>query len=316
MKSSIVKFGYAATFAIAGIATIPDQAFANDRTFSIWGGYFGTDAPEVNGFSDGATAFPPINQVFRASPDDGFFLGLAFGGPTDEMFFGSNHIEWYFEGQQTNSDELAITPIGRPSIPIAFGSSAVALGTPPVAASLERERYEFGVSFSEFDTGDFWSGLTLTPFGGIAAEDAVSIISTVVTPATTNSDLDWWFAGLMIGGEHVTPLGTGTEVIFNASGGLYYHNSSVDILSIVPAVFTASDSDSGFGFRSKASIEFRRTLSETVQLSVFGGVDYWSETPFTLLPDPSISLLQPVGIDTGSTLDYKAGIKLTIKTGG
>ena len=291
-------------------------AAAEENEFSVWGGFFLTNAPEIEGFSDGTSANLPIRNVTRSEPDQGWFGGISYETSvySDQAMF--RKIEWYFEGQNTERDSNALTSVGVGSIPFVTGLAA-GIGPVPLTASAERERYEFGASLSEFDNAQTWRNLQITPFGGFGSEHAAS---TAVLPGfgltINNSDLDWWYIGLMFGREHSINLSDGLDLVFEGNAGPYYHDASGDLTGVHNlGGSSASISGNGVGVRANAQIELRRMVTQSLDFSVFGGVDYWTNIPFTKLSDPSNFTTQPVGVRSGETLDLRVGVKVTLKLG-
>ena len=305
---------------VAGLAVpVSGGARAEGTAVSVWGGYFHTLAPEVEGFSNGAVpGRPPLFNHFTPDADDGGFFGASVSVPLDPGALLFGNVELYFEGQVTERDKGTDTSVNFGFIPLADGFVATFGDTSALSARLERERYEFGANLSlpARPGGLLPFGLVVTPFGGFATEDAQSRVSRGVAFSQTNSDIDWWFLGVLVGTEYTLPLGVGFDLVVGGAGGIYAYDADADFdtTSNVGAARSASDTDSDVGFRARASVALRTTLGEGVQVSVFGGLDYWSDLPYSKLPDPSAFVPQqsPAHIATDDVLDLKAGIRLTM----
>ena len=304
------------------VGVFPPVALATehtrDRYLSVWGGYFSTDSPKIEGYSDGTTVNLPILNITKSDPDYGGFFGVSFGTyiePNPLMF---NRIEWYFEGQQTERDSNSLTSVGVGSIPFVTGLAA-GIGPVPLTAYAERERYEIGARLSDFDSNGMWSNLHIAPFGGFGSETAVTTaVFSGFGLSTNKSDLDWRFAGIMAGGEYVLPIVTNLDLAFEANVGPYFYDANAKI-SGVHNLDSAKEkfSDSGSGVRANAQIELRKMVTSSLELAVFGGVDVWSSVPYIRLKNPiDWNSQQPPAIGSNQLLDLRAGVKLTLKLGG
>ena len=104
--------------------------------------------------------------------------------------------------------------------------------------------------------------------------------------------------------------------MFETNAGPYYHNASGDLSGVHNlGGANASISGNGVGVRANAQIELRRMVTQSLDFSIFGGIDYWTNVPFTKLSDPSNFTTQPVGVRTGETVDFLVGVKVTMKLG-
>lgn len=300
-------------FTLAGTAQAQD-----DPTLSFWGGYFFTHAADVEGYSIGNGTNPPVIDVFRPQPKEGGFAGMSFGRALDSNSFFFDHVEAYVQGHWTSRDSSSAVGVGTfPTIPMVNGNLAAA-STAEVSAKMTRERYEFGAEFSltgatlpelPFDWG-------VTPFGGVAYENSARALFLGGPYVKTSADIDWHFAGLMLGGKKALPIGSGFEFVFGAAGGVYVYDAKGDFntVSTAPAfpANSARDSDSDVGFRGKAKLELRAVVSERVQVSLFGEVDYWSDVPHAKLPDPTgFNGQPPAHISKDDMLDVNAGVKVS-----
>lgn len=304
------------------VGSLPTAALATDLTrdtdLSVWGGYFSTDAPKIEGYSDGTTVNLPIRNNTRSSPDQGGFFGVSFGTDIELNPLMFNRIEWYFEGQQTERDSNSLTSVGVGSIPFVTGLVA-GIGPVPLTAYAERERYEIGARLSDFGNSGIWSNLQITPFGGFGSETAVSTaVHTGFGLSTNKSDLDWRFAGVLAGGEYVLPLANNLDLALEGNVGPYFYDASAK-LSGVHNLSSAKEtfSESGSGIRANAQVELRKMVSSSLELAVFGGVDFWSSVPYVRLNNPvDWNSTRPSGIGSDQLLDLRAGVKLTLKLGG
>lgn len=314
------------TIAVLGMLLSPiNAAKANDGTYvSVWGGYFYTDAPEVEGFSQffGASQF----QEFPLDAEYGSFFGVSFSTAIDPTSLIFKHIEIYFEGQITEKDKQAISV---PSGTIVTGFSIpdgrlILLNSSDTSAELERERYEFGANLSLSDQMPNLGPLNLvaTIFGGFANENfSVTQIGPTFSDAS-KSDLDWQFFGLLLGTDATVPVTAGLDLILRGAAGFYHFDADADFVSTSTTLSfnqQTSDSDNDFGFRGKLSAELRAKLTEGMTVSLFGGIDYWSDIPYAKLPDstPPFNVVRvPSHIDTDDVVDFKAGIKVTVSLDG
>ncbi len=319
------------SIAVLGLLLSPLQtAQANDGTYvSVWGGYFYTDAPEVEGFSQNLVGggFPLI-QDFPLDAEEGGFFGASFGTPIDPTSLFFKHIEVYFEGLITEKDKQAFAdPSGITYTQFGFSDGIIAAVIPSVAsAELERERYEFGANLSLGNQMPNFGPLNLvaTVFGGFGNEDVFvhHFIPGAGIFDTSKSDLDWQFYGLLLGTDATIPVSTSLDLILRGAAGIYYFDADADFVStsdFASRNFQTSDSDNDFGFRGKLSAELRAKLSQDIVVSLFGGVDYWSDVPYSELTDSSTFLFStgvPAHIDTDDVLDVKAGIKVTVSLDG
>ncbi len=106
-------------------------------------------------------------------------------------------------------------------------------------------------------------------------------------------------------------------MVFAIAGAIYDADGDFDSANLIvgPTLSTnaARDSETDIGFRGKASLALRANLGDRVQVSVFGGIDNWSDVPYSKLPNPtSFPAQSPAHIATDDVLDLKAGIKLTL----
>lgn len=313
--SVISKWSLVLTIVVASVASVN----AEEARVSIWGGYIHAIAPEVRGFAIQPAALNPANQtVFDFSPEHAGFFGAAIAGRFDA---GDVHmdVEAYFQAMFAFEDGGdGVAPVGG-SINIPLESADVASGAPANAnAWTQRDRYEFGFKFGLGDQSTHSMlpvDLYLQPFAGFGREEAQSYLLEA-TLYQTDSSIDWWFAGIMVGGEHAVPLNeSGLDFVVHGAVGAYRYEADGDFRSTGVGVFPGNltDSSSEFGFRGQLGTELRASISDTAQISVFGGVDYWSSTPFSQLPPYTAGGVNPstASIGTDDVIDLQLGVKLS-----
>lgn len=303
-------------------------AKADQRNYlSIWGGYLHIDAPEVEGYSLGN----PFDSTFQVSPENAGFFGIAYGTPLNPNTFIFNHFEFYVEGQitETDSSRFDSTMGTNIIIPVVVGVSSFSVANAFVVSELDRERYEFG---SKLALGNQilqlgGANLSLISFVGFGNENLDTLHQEIGGDNDfdrTTADLDWYFSGAMLGTDFKVPISTNVDFIIKGAAGIYYFDADADFrstISIMGAVTQGNNKDKkdGFGFRGQLFAEVRSKLGAGMSLSLFGGVDYLSDVPYSSLPDTDPSLASPsrvTSIDTDDVVDLKVGAKITISLNG
>lgn len=321
--------GFLSVFVVllVSLTTLPSAKADQGTYISLWGGYLDKDAPDVEGYSIGN----PFNATFGVSPDEGGFFGAAFGAPLSPGTFIFNHIEIYFEGQITETDSSRFdsnmgTNIAIPTVG-GFGRSSFSAMNAFVVSEIERDRYEFGSKLAIGDQFPALGGanLSIIAFTGFGNENLDTLhqeIGGMLDFDITTVDLDWLFSGLMLGTNVNLPLSTNVALIISGAAGVYYFDADADFVTTASIAFPtgqSSDDENGFGFRGQLFGEVRSKLGGGMSLSVFGGVDYWSDAPSTRLTNPDLTLFAPPltnRIETDDIVDLKAGAKITISLDG
>lgn len=291
------------------------QASAAETRLIAWGGMFEVISPNLEGFSDGTTVNLPIRNVTQSKLNSGWFGGLSIASTVDDDNFSFDEIEWYFEAQVTETDKNSLTSIGVAAIPFVNGLVA-GIGPVPLTAKANRARFEVGAKLSGFADAETFHNLQITPFIGIGQERATQTgVFTGFGLTTNKTNMDWKFGGAMIGSSHTMNIVKGLDLVLEGNVGIYAYHANGTVSGVHSlSSREASISDNGFGARANAQLEFRKSVSPTIDFSIFGLADFWSSVPYTRLAEPEQwAPLREFGIGAEPIFDAKVGVKLTVK---
>ena len=101
------------------------------------------------------------------------------------------------------------------------------------------------------------------------------------------------------------------SVVARLAGGIYAYDfdGTLDTRGSLPV----ADDTGGVAARAEAALGLKLYFSSAFSLTVFGGIDYWSETPIPNFPEVVGTV---AFVDRTDMLKVKAGVMATIAFGG
>ena len=100
------------------------------------------------------------------------------------------------------------------------------------------------------------------------------------------------------------------RLVADFGAGIYVLDAkgSINFSSLAFASQAVSDKENKIGFRGRVLGGLKFALSQSVSASVFGGIDYWSETPYAALP---VTFPAPAArLRTDDLIEVKAGVSI------
>lgn len=126
-----------------------------------------------------------------------------------------------------------------------------------------------------------------------------------------SADIDANYYGVMGVLEPELQLTDQFSVVLRLAGGFYAYDFDGQFSGVVGA--TVNDSENGIGARAEAVGGLKMFLTEAFSLTLFGGVEYWSETPIANYPE---ALGTTAFVDRTELFAVKAGVMATVAFGG
>lgn len=315
------------TIALADMGTAP--AGHKGVYVSGEGGYFYQDGGDVNGYGASSSA-GSVSDV-HVSADDGWFAGGFIGYENGSPLFSPlpfTRVEGYFWfGTADDSVSDSAPPLADITLKTVDGATNVTGGTIASVSgrtTTERDTWEGGFKL-EFDQPQgSTSTLTwvLNPFVRNADEDT----STVVTGCCElhrNGSVETWMYGAVIAVEPEFWLTPGVAFVGRLGAGLYGYDSDADFRSYSiglpspdPFRASASDGDSGIGFRGQLGAGLKFKLGAAAFLETFAEADYFSDVATAQFSNSDPADGTPSRIEMDDLWELKAGARVTIGLGG
>ncbi|MCP5084736.1 MAG: hypothetical protein GY948_23870 [Alphaproteobacteria bacterium] len=315
-----VHFGMAAALLWAMLGLTQAQAEmgkapqgATDFYVSAFGGYVYQDGPEVNAY---ATAMSTIFHAFAVQ--DGGLVGVDLGfilGPDVSPFGLENaRIESSFSTNIFDDDKENRNGARLMSVDGIFPRFGPGQ---PAGATQKREVYDGTIALKgEVGQSEVVDLTGALEFFVRRSEDKSRHF--ILGGGTWRSaSVDTWYFGTMVAIQPEFQFGNGLSFATDFAAGVYVLDADGKFadnfgFGAVPSV---SDSRTNVGFRGRLGGALKAAVASGVTASVFGVVDYWSDTAFAdmgtgaLVFDPS-----KVGLDGLS--EAKVGARVTIALGG
>lgn len=294
--------------AMAEMGTSPSEP--GSMYFTAFGGYVNSDGTATPGHGRNVNT-----PNFLVEAEDGGFggvtLGYVFGTPVP---FGLTN----FRGEATFavsgfSDDEISNPTG--SILDLNGVSGVI--NFPVQSEQSRDVYDGSLALK----GDMELGPDLGMSVGLEvfvrkSEDETTAVNSAGNFRT--HDVDALFYGAMVVVQPEFAITPSLSLVGDLGVGLYGVDADVDSRSFVAATaLTFADEDSTVGFRGRANGGLKFNATDSISLTVFGGVDFWSDVPVanqrrTQIIAPGV----PPRTKFTDLVELKAGLSLTFVFGG
>ena len=308
ITATILAFG-ALSVAPAKAEMGPSPIDGIGSYFTLFGGYVNSDGTATPGH--GVNPVPQPTLLFEV--ENGGFAGISGGYVFADLGpFGLSNfrIETGFTGYFFEDDKGSLASGSL----INLGGNAGSINQ-SVASQQTREVYDWSMSIKgdkRFDAG-LNSAFGLEFFLRQSEDETTAAHTSGLFPGRFRKhDVDGLFIGGMASVQpefEITP-----ELSFVAELGAGIYNVSADAQSTVnfsaPRVF--NDSEDAVGFRAKAKGGLQFQLNDSLSLSVFGGVDYWSDIPVANqvqargVPNDPLPTLK-----FNSLVELQAGISLT-----
>lgn len=288
--------------------------------FSVFGGLFHTDIDSVRGHAAGTIITFSEKSVDVAG--DGF-AGIEFGHTLANPMHLFDRIETFFEfggGGENVSDAnvpfniRGVTGVNRTS---GLGITAV--------TKRDYDVYDFGVRLrnDSQNLGGHVLPVFIEPFIRFTDDDTST--RTISTSAASrfrsrDADVDAWFLGVLAGVDPEFRINESVTLVGSLAAGLYFVDADGKFSSSSAPDFpefnqSLSDGEDTIGFRGRAQGAVKFALTQSALVSLFAGVDYWSDVPVAFMPDniPRFSTPQPAAhVDMEDVVEVKAGARLTI----
>ncbi len=316
IRNILAAAGAAAFLSFATPATAEmgsSPVAAGGSYLSIFGGFFDTDIDKVRGYASGA----PLSSKTVDVDGDGFG-GIEFGhSPTNGLSW-VDRVELYFEfggGDDKNSET---------NVPFQFRSVNGVNLQPSTASTASNKRdfdyYDLGVRLrnDRQNLGGTVLPVFIEPFLRWTEDDTKTrIVSTMATTLNRDADVDAWFLGVMAGVDPEFQMSQSVKLVASLAAGLYYVNADGDFTSSsnnLPVYNqSVSDDDDGIGFRGRAQGAIKFAVTQAAIVSLFAGVDYWSDVPTAALPSATAAAVQSASkVDMEDAVEVKAGARLAI----
>ena len=285
---------------------------------SIYGGYIYSDAPDVRGLDAGPTV-PQLEET-DVYVDHNGFGGLEFGYalPDGSAWLGIDRIEVFFEaGHGSLDDDGRDFVIGLRDVAGNTGTTSASGAGVPHQTERERGYYDFGLRLRADDHmfGDQALPVFVEPFFRYAHDDTFMGFTNGANIFGREGNIDAYFLGVLAGVDPEMPLSETLTLVGSFSGGIYYYHGEGDFRSSANtfAAFNESfdDTKEGVGFRGRAMLALRHMISPGMSISLFGGIDFWSDVPYANLPVNTVNT-QPAKVRSSDEFDVKAGVRVTI----
>lgn len=316
IRSILAAVGAASllSFSSPAIAEMGSSPVAPGGSYlSIFGGFFDTNIDKVNGYASGT----PLSEK-RADVDGDGFGGIEFGHSPANGLSWVDRVELYFEfgGGDDKTSESAV--------PFQFRSVNGVNLAPSTAstASVKRDYdyYDFGVRLrnDRQNLGGSILPVFFEPFLRFTNDDTKTrILSTMAITLNRDADVDSWFLGFMAGVDPEFQVSPRVKLVASLAAGLYYVDADGDFTSSSNTLTvynqSVSDDDDAIGFRGRAQGAVKFAVTQAAIVSLFAGVDYWSDVPTADLPSATATAVQPAAkVDMDDALEVKAGARLTI----
>lgn len=298
--------GAAPAMAEMGLSpTGPDRMYV-----TLFGGYVNSDGTATPGYSTNVAPFPTFLFEAEHGGFGGVTAGYVLGYP---MPFGLENfrIEASFAASLFDDDEGS-SPNGSL---IDLDATGMTFGA--VESRQSRKVYDWSVVLK----GD----RQLTPDLGTAFgielffrhnEDRTTTANPIF--GFRNHDVDGFFGGVMAVVQPEYAFTPALSFVANLGAGLYGVDAEARSITNIGPPLTFNDSEGTVGFRARAKGGLRLKATDAISLTLFGGVDYWSDVPvadqtrgsFIIGPDPLPEL------KFTDLVELKAGLTLTVLLGG
>lgn len=298
-----------ATLGISDVNAEMGKAPAGASGFymSAFGGYVYQDAPATQGY---VTNMAPT----LISTQDGGFVGADLGfilGPDVSPFGLDNaRIETTFSTNIMSDDKAsAFRPLAALSSVTGFTEIAV---NSTATNRQETEIFEGSVALK----GEVASGqvvdLTSAFEVFIRSQEDKTLSTTLSGLTQRSSDVDGLYIGALVALQPEFDLGAGLSFVGDFGVGFYVVDARGTIQSSFGPVTRVSDKRTDLGFRGRLGGALKAQLAGGVTASLFGTVDYWSDTPVVA---PQVFMV-PANLALEGLTEAKAGARLTIALGG
>ncbi len=284
-------------------------AGATDFYLSVFGGYVYQDAPDVNAYT---TAMGTVRHALAVQ--DGGFVGVDLGFilGQDVVPFGLDNarIETSFSTNIFDDDKDS-----QPAAVITSVDGLINAVSVPASATQEREVFDGSIALKgEIGRSEVVDLTAALEFFVRHSEDK-SAHSVGGAFASRNAKVDGWYYGAMVALQPEFQLGNGLSFATDFAAGLYVLDGSgrfSDNFGITQAV---SDSRTDVGFRGRLGGALKAAVASGITASLFGVVDYWSDTGFADMPIGAAPV-RPARVGLDGLTEAKAGARLTIALGG
>lgn len=306
-KSWLMVSVFAASPALAQMGAAPSGPGGVYGGFTI--GYTHTNQPVTE-----LTTFLPTYQL-EIDPDGGLEGGVFFGGVLAAEFMGLKNfrIEGRVSTSSSNDDDF-IPTAGAPSFVNPDGSNFISIGTATPFIGGQQEstiwRQTLAVKGDLYQSEDLTVPVGIELFAAQTTDTAKPIVS-VSGNVIVRSDIDAEYYGAMALIEPEFRVSEMFGIVARLAGGFYAY----DVDGKFSGFFTTTLSDSldGIGGRVEGMLGLKTYLSSAFTITLFGGVDYWSDTPHA---DWTQTLGVPTTLGKDDMVRLMAGVTATVAFGG
>ena len=136
-----------------------------------------------------------------------------------------------------------------------------------------------------------------------------------ITGAFRNHDVDGFFGGVMAVVQPEYAFTPHVSFVADLGAGLYGVDAEARSITSLHPPLSFNDSDGTLGFRARAKGGFRFNATDAISLTLFGGIDWWSDVPVADQrrffgppgPPPSVKFVDLVELKAGATLTVVLG---------
>ena len=231
-----------------------------------------------------------------------------------------DRVEWFFEfgGGDDKVSETNV-PFRIVDVTGVYQSSAGAL---TAKTKRDFDYYEFGFRLrnDNQNIGGHVLPVFIEPFLRFTEDDtSTQILSQMLSTRNREGDVDAWFLGFMAGVDPELHVSQSVKLVASLAAGLYYVDADGKFRSTANnfALFNQSfnDDEDAIGFRGRAQGAIKFALTQAAIVSLFAGVDYWSDVPVAYMPNNIGAITTPQGaahVDMEDVVEVKGGARLTI----
>lgn len=288
--------------------TGPDRMY-----FTFFGGYVNSDGTATPGH--GVTPGPSFAaDLFEA--ENGGYGGVTAGFVFDGVSpFGLLNFRIETGFAVSDFDEKSSTPSGY----LLTLNSLGTFGPNPISTVQSRKVHDWFVRFKgDKETAqDQGVAFGLELFFRQSDDDTTSIFTGGGNVGQLRShDVDAFFAGVMAMVQPEYSITPTISAIADLSVGLYAVDAEARSRAVFIGTTRFNDSDGTVGFRTRAKGGLRFEATDMVSLTLFGGVDYWSDVPVADQKGIFGNPARLPNLKFKDLVELKAGLSLTVLLGG
>ena len=280
--------------------------------FTLFGGYVNSDGTATPGH--GGPGFGPL-PAFLFEAEHGGFGGVTAGFVFEHVMplgLKNFRIETSFAVSIFDDDE-ASTPLG--SIHDLDATNSVVDRS--TVSRQSRHVYDWSIAFKgDREMSSELGGAIALELFFRHSEDRTTATDVSLGPFR-NHDVDGFFFGAMAVVQPEYMLTPSLSLVADLGAGIYGVNADArSIANVVFGVRRFNDSEATVGFRGRANGGLRFNATDSVSITLYGGVDYWSDVPVANQDRRFGAPAFLPAVKFKDLVELEAGIALTFLLGG